>query len=64
MEIIKQLFEDILSGKLKGTFVLRGGKKVDSKCLQRIENTCLFQYSGYPYPYPYALIIKNIIKNN
>ena len=25
MEINKQLFEDVLSGKLKGTFVLRGG---------------------------------------
>lgn len=30
MEINKQLFEDILSGKLKGTFVLRNGNKVKS----------------------------------
>lgn len=30
MEINKQLFEDVLSGKLKGTFVLRDGDKVQS----------------------------------
>lgn len=33
MEINKQLFEDVLSGKLKGTFVLRNGDKVKSSRL-------------------------------
>lgn len=38
MEINKQLFEDVLSGKLKGTFVLRNGKKITSYSLQRNSN--------------------------
>ena len=33
MKINKQLFEDVLSGKLKGTFVLRNGDKVKSRKL-------------------------------
>lgn len=33
MEINKQLFEDVLSGKLKGTFVLRNGEKLNSSLL-------------------------------
>ena len=33
MEINKQLFEDVLSGKLKGTFVLRNGDKLNSYLL-------------------------------
>lgn len=33
MEINKQLFEDVLSGKLKGTFVLRNGDKLNSSLL-------------------------------
>ena len=33
MEINKQLFEDVLSGKLKGTFVLRDGIKFNSNKL-------------------------------
>ena len=38
MEINKQLFEDVLSGKLKGTFVLRNGDKYDSSKLYRNTN--------------------------
>lgn len=34
MEINKQLFEDVLSGKLKGKFVLRNGDKFNSSLLQ------------------------------
>ena len=33
MEINKQLFEDVLAGKLKGTFVLRNGQKINSNDL-------------------------------
>lgn len=35
MEINKQLFEDVLSSKLKGIFVLRNGSKIPSIYLQR-----------------------------
>lgn len=42
MEINKQLFEDILSGKLKGTFVLRDGSKISSSKL--IIDTKIFTY--------------------
>jgi hypothetical protein len=45
MEINKQLFEDVLSGKLKGTFVLRNGNKVSHKTLHRTTD----------YFYPYAV---------
>ena len=38
MEINKQLFEDVLAGKLKGTFVLRNGTKLDSSLLKRNEH--------------------------
>lgn len=31
MEINKQLFEDVLSGKLKGMFILRNGEKVKNR---------------------------------
>ena len=34
MEINKQIFEDVLSGKLKGTFVLRNGTQLDSSLLK------------------------------
>lgn len=43
MEINKQLFEDVLSGKLKGTFVLRNGDKVESHKL-------LIDTNAYAYP--------------
>ena len=36
MEINKQLFEDVLSGKLKGTFVLRNKNELHSSFLSRI----------------------------
>ena len=38
MEINKQLFEDVLSGKLKGTFVLRNGEIYFSNDLHRNHN--------------------------
>ena len=38
MEINKQLFEDVLSGKLKGTFVLKNGKKFNDSLLTDIYN--------------------------
>ena len=38
MEINKQLFEDVLSGKLKGTFVLRNGFTCSDKQLYRNDN--------------------------
>lgn len=34
MEINKQLFEDLLSGKLKGTFVLRSGEETIKLALE------------------------------
>ena len=53
MEINKQLFEDVLSGKLKGIFVLRDSSTFYSKCLKRTNDTCLL----YNKPnYPYALV--------
>ena len=40
MEINKQLFEDVLSGKLKGNFVLKNGFRVNSnKLCKEVENT-------------------------
>lgn len=47
MEINKQLFEDILSGKLKGTFILKNGKKISSERLSR--NVNKQQTETYPY---------------
>lgn len=47
MEINKQLFEDILSGKLKGTFILRNGKKISSERLSCNVNNQ--QIKTYPY---------------
>lgn len=35
MKINKQLFEDVLAGKLKGTFVLRSGETYFSDGLHR-----------------------------
>jgi len=43
MEINKQLFEDVLSGKLKGKFVLRSGSTFHSSLLSKIAD------SRYPY---------------
>lgn len=36
MEINKQLFEDILSGRLRGTFILKNGKKFNDRFLTDI----------------------------
>ena len=48
MEINKQLFEDVLSGKLKGTFVLRNKQIVKSNTLKRSSNV----------NFPYAILIE------
>lgn len=41
MKINKQLFEDVLSGKLKGTFVLRNKQEISSNKLFRSNSLCL-----------------------
>lgn len=53
MEINKRLFEDVLSGKLKGTFVSRDRHKYDSSNLRRNTN------KKRSHAYPYALYIGN-----
>ena len=55
METNKQLFEDVLSGKLKGTFVLRNGDKCDSSKLYRNTNKMKSQ------DYLYALYVGNYV---
>lgn len=52
MEINKKLFEDVLSGKLKGTFVLRNGEKCSSTDLH-------LNYNKFKVTNPYALGIKS-----
>ena len=49
MKINKQLFEDVLSGKLKGIFVLRNGDILTSKYLKRTNDTSFLHHSGYHY---------------
>lgn len=54
MKINKQLFEDVLAGTLKGTFVLRGGRKCNSDELSRCKsdgcnNTYLYCLNEYSY---------------
>lgn len=48
MEINKQLFEDVLSGKLEGNFVLKNGFRVNSnKLCKEVENTiCPYWLKG------------------
>lgn len=48
MEINKQLFEDVLSGKLKGTFVMRNGNTYFSSILRR-------NYNKFRETHPYAI---------
>ena len=52
MEINKQLFEDVLSGKLKGTFVLRNGETYYSDVLCR-------NYGGLKFTHPYVVGFKS-----
>ena len=52
MEINKQLFEDVLSGKLKGTFVLRNGETYYSDLLCR---NC----GGLKFTHPYVVGFKS-----
>ena len=44
MKINKQLFEDVLSGKLKGNFVLKNGYRVNSNRLCKKENKSIYCY--------------------
>ena len=48
MKIDKQLFEDVLSGKLKGTFVLRNGDTYFSDGLSR-------NYNKFRFTHPYII---------
>ena len=45
MENFKQIAEDCLAGKLSGTFVLRCGLKIESKCFIR------YNVTRYPYTF-------------
>lgn len=52
MEINKQLFEDVLSGKLEGTFVLRNGDKLNSSfllCSGNIDNRGVYAIGTNKY---------------
>ena len=49
MEINKQLFEDVLSGKLKGTFVFRNQLTCNSDELTRNTDGCGYTHPYYPY---------------
>ena len=49
MEIKKQLFEDVLSGKLKGTFVFRNQLTCNSDELTRNTDGCGYTHPYYPY---------------
>lgn len=51
MEINKQLFEDVLSGKLKGVFVLRNNDNIKSTLLERDFS------SIYPYKFKFLCIL-------
>ena len=54
MQINKQIFEDVLLGKLKGTFMLRNGNKINTSDIKKNVNGC---YDIYPYRtknYPYT----------
>ena len=53
MEINKQLFEDVLSGKLEGNFVLKNGFRINSDRLcKEVENTiCPYWLKGLPSLY-------------
>lgn len=54
MEINKQLFEDVLSGKLKGTFVLKNGSQFNDNLLTDIYNATVvvgkttYYFNGKP----------------
>lgn len=49
MEINKQLFEDVLAGKLKGTFVLRNKVRIETKFLMKSN----FESLGFLYKLHY-----------
>ena len=69
MEINKQLFENVLAGKLKGTFVLRNGFKCNSDELSRCKsdgcnNTYLYCLNEYSYTQFGYYFDSNIRKSN
>jgi len=69
MKINKQLFEDVLAGKLKGTFVLRNGFKCNSDELSRCKsdgcnNTYLYCLNEYSYTQFGYYFDSNIRKSN
>ena len=49
MKINKQLFEDVLLGKLKGKFVLRNESIISSDWLRRAQQTKVIAAQSYPY---------------
>jgi len=49
MEINKQLFEDVLSGKLKGEFAMRNGSIIPSDWLKRAQQNKVVATQSYPY---------------
>lgn len=49
MEINKQLFEDVLSGKLKGNFVLSNGSKVRSEKCERLYSFRKYDKKSYTF---------------
>lgn len=63
MEINKQLFEDVLSGKLKGTFVLKNEKRLSDNLLTDIYKSTVvlgkttFYFNGKPIVSDYSGIL-------
>ena len=53
MKINKQLFEDVLAGKLEGTFVLRNGVTVNSNKLIYSDGSYYhaYEFKGMSYIY-------------
>ena len=56
MEINKQLFEDVLSGKLEGTFVLRNKIDIETNVLTR-------NVSNSYYVFPYKIYNRTYTEN-
>lgn len=68
MEINKQLFEDVLSGKLKGTFVLRNRRRISSSELTSnisyYSKTHPYRLCGVTYTFDGLSLINNLKSNN
>ena len=70
MKINKQLFEDVLAGKLEGTFVLRNGNRISTSNLKRNVNgganiypyrTTGYSYTTYGRAYENSMINYDIV---